>query len=86
MFIVYIQQQNNYVVVLLNGTYYPYCGVPLNAVKDWLNSYSKGSFFNSYIRGTFDCRINNTSQTLSDMGRGVGNSMSKVILDMLNSN
>ena len=80
------QQQNNYVVVLLNGTYYPFCGVPFNAVKDWLNSYSKGSFYNSYIGGAFDCRVNNAPQTLSDMGRGIGNSMGKVIIDMLNSN
>ena len=80
------QQQNKYVVVQLNGTYYPFCGVPFNAVKDWLNSYSKGSFYNSYIRGTFDCRVNNTPQTISDMYRGTGNSMGKFIIDMLNSN
>jgi len=83
------QQQNNYyyLVVSLNGSYYHFCGVPFEALRDWTNAYSKGSFFNTYIRGRFDCRNNtNSPQTLSDMGRGIGNSMGKVIIDMLNSN
>ena len=80
------QQQNYYVLVSLNGAYYHYCGVPYNAVYDWLNSYSKGSFYNSYIRGRFDCRNNtNSPPTLADMYRGVGESFGKVLTGILDS-
>ena len=50
------QQQNNYVLVSLSGTYYQYCRVPYSTVNRWLNSPSKGSFYNSNIKGGFDCR------------------------------
>lgn len=48
-------EQNEHVVVLLKSTYYHYCDVPYKAVDDWLNSYSKGSFYNSDIKGRFQC-------------------------------
>ena len=47
---------NNYVVVSLNGTYYQYCGVSYSTVNNWLNSYSKGKFYNSSIKSRYDCR------------------------------
>ena len=53
-------QQNKYVVVSLNGTYYQYCGVPYSTVNNWLNSYSKGRFYNSSIKSRYDCRTSAT--------------------------
>ena len=53
-------QPNNYVVVSLNGTYYQYCGVPYSTVNNWLNSYSKGRFYNSSIKGRYDCSGSST--------------------------
>jgi len=80
------QQQNYYVVVSLNGSYYHFCGVPYNAVSDWLYAYSKGSFFNKYIRGRFDCRSNaNRPISAAEMGRETGKSIGKIITNFLDS-
>ena len=82
------QQQNNYyyLVVSLNGSYYHFCGVPFEALRDWTNAYSKGSFFNSYIRDKFDCR-NNTNRPISaaEMYREAGKSFGKIITNFLDS-
>ena len=79
------QQQNNsyYLVVSLNGSYYHFCGVPFEALRDWTNAYSKGSFFNSYIRGRFDCP-NNANRPISaaEMTREAGKNLGKVIGDL----
>ena len=50
-------QPNKYVVVSLSGTYYQYCGVSFSTVNNWLSSYSKGKFYNSNIKGRYDCSI-----------------------------
>ena len=49
-------QPNKYVVVSLSGTYYQYCGVSFSTVNNWLSSYSTGKFYNSNIKGGYDCR------------------------------
>ena len=47
----------DYVVVLLNTTYYHYCRIPSSTVNSWLNASSKGKFYLSNIKGRFDCRL-----------------------------
>ena len=65
------QEQNNYVLVSLSGAYYQYCGVPYSTVNRWLNSTSKGSFYNSSIKGKFDCRYSSLSDDpFLEHGRG----------------
>jgi hypothetical protein len=51
------QKKNDYLIVLLSSTYYHYCKVPNNVFKSWVNSSSKGRFYNSNIKGRFDCRL-----------------------------
>ena len=46
-----------YVVVLLQDTYYHYCRVPAGVVSAWLGAQSLGRFYNSSIKGRFDCRV-----------------------------
>ena len=50
-----------HIVVRLRNTYYPYCRVDRATVSAWLNSSSKGRFYNANIKssavnGRFDCR------------------------------
>lgn len=50
--------RERYVVVQLNpGTYYHYCGVPSGVVSDWMQADSMGRYFNSNVKGRFDCRV-----------------------------
>ena len=51
------QDQDEYLIVLLGSTYYHYCKVPDITANRWLSSSSKGSFYNSSIKGRFDCRL-----------------------------
>ena len=44
-----------YLVLLLNSTYYDYCGVSAEVYSGLLRSSSKGRFFNSYIKNRFHC-------------------------------
>jgi len=46
-----------YVIVSLNGTYYHYCEVPSYVVSDWKGADSMGRYYNSQIKGRYDCRI-----------------------------
>lgn len=48
--------RNRYVVVKLRHTYYHYCGVPGEAVVQWLEAPSMGRFYNAAIKGHYDCR------------------------------
>lgn len=45
-----------YMVVRLNDTYYHYCDIDEATVDTFLNAESMGQFFNSSIKGHFDCR------------------------------
>lgn len=49
--------QEKYIIVNLNGTYYHYCEVPPSLVSDWRRSASMGRYYNSKVKGRFDCRI-----------------------------
>jgi len=46
-----------YALVSLNGVYYHYCEVPSRVVADWRAADSKGRFYNSAVKGRFDCRL-----------------------------
>ena len=49
--------RNSYMVILLGSTYYHYCGIPANAVSAFLSAPSKGRHYNSWIKGSYDCRV-----------------------------
>ena len=49
--------KKQYLVVLLNQTYYHYCRIPESVVERWLHADSQGRFYNSYIKGNYDCRL-----------------------------
>jgi KTSC domain len=50
-----------YMLILLNGTYYHYCELPKTTLDALLNASSMGQYFNANIKGSgkdgpFDCR------------------------------
>jgi hypothetical protein len=45
-----------YLVALLGGEYYHYCGMPPALVRQWLAAPSLGRFYNSSVKGSYDCR------------------------------
>jgi hypothetical protein len=45
-----------YLVVLLESTYYHYCRIPQNVVSSWLGADSLGRFYNANVKGRYDCR------------------------------
>jgi hypothetical protein len=50
--------REKYVVVQLTpGTYYHYCAVPSDVVRNWRAADSLGKFFNAQMKGRFDCRV-----------------------------
>jgi hypothetical protein len=49
--------KEKYVVVNLTGTYYHYCEVPPGVVASWRSADSMGRFYNSSVKGSFDCRL-----------------------------
>ncbi|WP_366145376.1 KTSC domain-containing protein [Candidatus Accumulibacter sp. ACC007] len=49
--------KEQYVVVNLTGIYYHYCEVPGNIVSGWRQVESMGRYYNSRVKGRFDCRV-----------------------------
>jgi hypothetical protein len=47
---------NSYMLINLGGTYYHYCEIDGGTVSSLLAADSIGSFYNSTIKGRFDCR------------------------------
>jgi KTSC domain len=47
---------NEYMLISLNGIYYHYCEIDQAAVDGLLSAESKGRYYNSTIKGRFDCR------------------------------
>jgi len=45
-----------YMIISLNGTAYHYCGMPDGAWDELTAASSLGSFYNTRIKGRFDCR------------------------------
>ena len=50
--------KEKYAIVSLNGTYYHYCEVPQEVISSWHQASSMGQFYNRYVKGSYDCRIN----------------------------
>lgn len=53
----YYDKDNKYLLVRLKHTYYHYCSIPNDAVSRWVESSSLGRYYNSYIKGNYDCRV-----------------------------
>ena len=49
---------NEYMLINLNGTYYHYCAIDDDTVTKLLAANSMGRFYNTNIKGNFDCRKN----------------------------
>ena len=49
-------QSNAYLLLGLSGTVYHYCGVPSSTWAGLVGAGSRGSYFNSEIKGGYDCR------------------------------
>jgi hypothetical protein len=47
---------NEYMIISLNGTAYHYCGTPSGVWSDFTAASSLGTFYNTGIKGNFDCR------------------------------
>ena len=54
--------ENQYMVINLNGTYYHYCGMPESVWNTYEKANSFGSSYNAYIKGNYDCRDNYVPQ------------------------
>jgi hypothetical protein len=51
-------ETNEYMLINLNGTYYHYCAIDDDTVSELLAADSMGRFYNTNIKGNFDCRKN----------------------------
>lgn len=49
--------KEQYAIVNLKGTYYHYCEIPSKTISDWREASSMGSYYNSRVKGNFDCRV-----------------------------
>ena len=50
-------QEKQYMLISLSGTYYHYCSIENGLVLSFTNAKSMGYFHNTQIKGHFDCRI-----------------------------
>jgi hypothetical protein len=48
---------NEYMVINLNGIYYHYCQIDDATVHELLSADSMGRFYNTQVKGRFDCRV-----------------------------
>ncbi len=48
---------NQYMIMNLDGTYYQYCEVPESVWSKYKKAESFGSDYNAYIKGDYDCRF-----------------------------
>lgn len=49
-------RREQYVIVQLSGVYYHYCEVPAQLVIAWQSAESLGRFYNTQVKGRYDCR------------------------------
>lgn len=52
----------DYMIIDLSGTKYQYCGLQDNIWNRFKNASSFGTDYNSYIKGSYDCRVNNVPE------------------------
>ena len=50
-------RREQYMIISLDGVYYHYCEIDPRTVSAFLGASSMGRFYNSSIKGKFDCRI-----------------------------
>jgi hypothetical protein len=48
----------SYMLIRLKDTYYHYCNIPQSTVTALMVADSMGRFFNSEVKGNYDCRVN----------------------------
>lgn len=51
-------RHERYMLISLNGTYYHYCQIGEETVSGLMSADSMGRYYNRYIKGNFDCRVN----------------------------
>lgn len=51
----YYNNSSQRAIVLLNKTYYMYCGIWDTDILSWRTANSAGSHYNQYIKGNFKC-------------------------------
>jgi len=51
-------EDNSYMIINLQGTYYHYCGLPSNIWSSFKKADSFGTYYNKYIKSNYDCRCN----------------------------
>ena len=51
-------EDNGYMIIKLNITYYHYCGLLPDIWSDFKKAGSFGTYYNIYIKGNYDCRCN----------------------------
>jgi KTSC domain len=49
-------EKNTYMLINLSGTWYHYCEIDPGTVSSLLAADSMGRYFNTSIKGNFDCR------------------------------
>ena len=54
---IWYNRSDKIMILLLNQTYYAYCGINSAVIKEFSNAPSKGKFYNIYIkgRGRYSC-------------------------------
>jgi KTSC domain len=48
----------SYMLIRLKDTYYHYCNIPESTMTAFMAADSMGRFFNSQVKGNYDCRVN----------------------------
>ncbi len=54
----WFDSSESYMVIKLSGTYYHYCGIPSSAWSGFKVTSSLYSYYQTSIKGNYDCRIN----------------------------
>ena len=52
------KSSDQYLILKLNNTYYHYCNLPQNSWSAFENADSLGDFYNTQIKGRFECETN----------------------------
>ena len=50
--------RERYMLISLNGVYYHYCEIGAQAISNLMKADSMGRYYNAFIKGNFDCRVN----------------------------
>ncbi len=51
-------EANQYLIIVLDGVAYQYCGLPTSVWESLDAAESRGSFYKTEIKGNYDCRVN----------------------------